>query len=148
MTTPKFPFTDSLQQLQDVERAEHDRLRADGVLCPRVFRRIGKKVKGKPIVRFTKSWRKACEMAGCPGRIPHDLRRTAVRKLVRADILECVANADDRSQDAFSVRALRHRKRTISSKREEAQRDSGETPVTPRFGTALVVSCVSHSSGR
>jgi integrase len=69
----------------------HERLKADGVLCPWVFHRTGKKVKGKPVVRFTKAWRKACGKAGCPGRIPHDLRRTAVRNLVRAGIPERVA---------------------------------------------------------
>ena len=85
-----FPFTDALQQLLEAQKAEHDRLKAEEVLCPWVFHRTGKKVKGKRITRFTKAWRKACEKAGTPGRIPHDLRRTAVRNLVRAGIPESV----------------------------------------------------------
>jgi integrase len=86
-----FPFTDALQQLLEAQKAEHDRLKAQEVLCPWVFHRTGKKVKGKRITRFTKAWRKACEKAGTPGRIPHNLRRTAVRNLVRAGIPERVA---------------------------------------------------------
>jgi integrase len=38
-----------------------------------------------------KSWKSACRSAGCPGRIPHDLRRTAVRNLVRSGVPEPVA---------------------------------------------------------
>ena len=86
-----FPFTDALQHLLEAQKAVHDRLKAEEVLCPWVFHRTGKKVKGKRITRFTKAWRKACEKAGTPGRIPHDLRRTAIRNLVRAGIPERVA---------------------------------------------------------
>lgn len=41
--------------------------------------------------RFSKAWRRACRAACCPGRIPHDFRRTAVRNLVRAGVPEKTA---------------------------------------------------------
>ena len=86
-----FPFTDALEQVLETQKAEHDRLKAEGVICPWVFNRTNKKVKGRRITTFIKSFRAACTKAGCPGRIPHDLRRTAVCNLVRAGIPERVA---------------------------------------------------------
>jgi integrase len=86
-----FPFTDALERLLEDQKAEHERLKADDVICPWVFNRSNRKVKGKRITTFIKAFKAACTKAGCPGRIPHDLRRTAVRNLVRAGVRERVA---------------------------------------------------------
>jgi len=86
-----FPFTDALERLLEAQKAEHERLKVEDVICPWVFNRSNRKAKGKRITTFIKAFRAACTKAGCPGRIPHDLRRTAVRNLVRAGVPERVA---------------------------------------------------------
>lgn len=48
---------------------------------------------GRQLGQFHKQWTAACRAAGVPGRVPHDLRRTAVRNLVRAGVNEKVAMA-------------------------------------------------------
>ena len=68
-------------------------LKKAAIITPYVFFfRVGEKA-GKRITEgaFHKAWRKARVAAGCPGRIPHDFRRTAVRNLVRAGVPERVA---------------------------------------------------------
>jgi len=51
----------------------------------------GGKKKPRRIVSFIKAFKTACRKAGCPGRIPHDLRRTAVRNLERTGVPRSVA---------------------------------------------------------
>jgi integrase len=46
---------------------------------------------GRQIKEYKRNWKTACRLAGCPGRLVHDLRRTAVRRLERAGVPRSVA---------------------------------------------------------
>ena len=68
-----------------MERRQAARL-AGNVLSNFVFHR-----NGKPVKRFQKAWASACRKAGCPERLFHDLRRSAVRNLIRSGVPQSVA---------------------------------------------------------
>jgi integrase len=92
----EFPFTRELRTLLEAQHVEHERLKKQGTVVPWVFYRMvaegrrGKK-KAQPIRSFIKAFKTACKKAGCPGRVPHDMRRSAVRNLVRAGVPQGVA---------------------------------------------------------
>jgi len=66
-----------------IEAAWTERERLKNKIVAVVFHR-----KGRPIRGFRKAWISACKAAKVSGRIPHDLRRTAVRNLVCAGVPE------------------------------------------------------------
>lgn len=74
------PLNGELLEIFDRAR---DQRRLD---CPFVFH-----LDGKPIGDFHRSWQTACKVVGLNGTIVHDLRRTAIRNMVRAGIPERVA---------------------------------------------------------
>lgn len=68
-----FPLLPELRAILKAQRALTEALqRRTGRIIPWVFHR-----RGEPIRDFSKAWEGTCRRAGVPGRIPHDLRRTA-----------------------------------------------------------------------
>lgn len=83
----RFPLTGRLLDLLNEQRRHTDEVeRKTHRIIPNVFHR-----NGEPIRWFIKAWRTACKATGLAGRIPHDLRRSAVRNMVRSGVSEAVA---------------------------------------------------------
>lgn len=84
-----FPFSEipELRELLYELRRETDAVqRRLGRVVPWVFHR-----NGKPVKSIRQAWRTACRNAGLVGKIPHDFRRTAVRRLEFAGVSRSVA---------------------------------------------------------
>lgn len=91
-----FPLTADLRALLLERLAVRNAALEAGHVCPWVFFRMVAKGRGgkkypKVIKRFDKAWAAACKAAGCPGRLRHDFRRTAIRTMVRRGVPERVA---------------------------------------------------------
>ena len=89
-----FPVTHELRRVLEDQQAIAEGLTreqqgpAPYVFCFLIGKKAGRRISESA---YNHAWRKARVAAGCPTRIPHDFRRTAVRNLVRAGVPERVA---------------------------------------------------------
>jgi integrase len=81
-----FPFTYELRDLFDELWKAHEARAKAGTIGLYVFTRAGRRIKS-----LRGAWAKACGAAGYPGRILHDLRRSAVRNMERKGLSRSVA---------------------------------------------------------
>src|SRR5437762_1380435 len=84
-----FPF-DALPELAALLKRQRDYTNAvekrTGQISRWIFHRDGRRV-----VSIRQAWRTACKKAQLVGHIPHDFRRSAVRRLERAGVARSVA---------------------------------------------------------
>jgi integrase len=128
--TFKYAAIVELRDAIEARWAAHEALKKAGTICPYVFERFD----GKRVKHFRKAWVGACKAAGCPGRLPHDFRRTAVRNLTRAGVTDTIAMA-----------VTGHRTRAVFDRYDitsEADLDDAATKLQTLVGT------ISGTNGR
>lgn len=81
-----FPFTTDIEKILKDQLVIHEALKKADKVVPFVFHRDGERIR-----QFRTSWKNACTAAGCPGKLIHDMRRSAVRTFERAGVPRSVA---------------------------------------------------------
>ena len=121
-----FPITIELRRILDVQQQIAETVKREYGTIPRhvfCYMRSAKAGQGVTEGGYNKAWRKARIAAGCPGRIPHDFRRTAVRNLVRAGIPERVAMQMTGHKTLHKTRSVFERSTSSALGTCETQRD-------------------------
>jgi integrase len=120
-----FPFTDSLEQLLEAQKAEHERLKADGrdlSLGVQPLEPQGQRQADHDVHQGVQSGVYEGGLSGSDSSRPAADRRSQPGARRRPG---ACGHADDRAQDTLGVRALQHRQRVRPRRgREEAQHAS------------------------
>jgi integrase len=85
------PLDDALSALLERRWQAREYALSDGTTALSAF--VFHRSDGQSVGSFYKVWRRACEQANVPGTLFHDLRRSAVRDLIRAGVPQSVAMA-------------------------------------------------------
>jgi integrase len=90
------------------------RLKVRRLSTPLIFHRAG-----EPVAESRKAWATACKRAGLPGILFHDLRRSAIRNMIRAGVDRVVAEKISGHRTGRDLRSLQHHEPGGHPRRDE-----------------------------